>query len=123
MRPKINVHPDVPADYLSDDRLLKGSGRLHPQQICTLKHWMADREHWEKPYPTEAEKHELSRKCDLKLTQVSDWFRNERKRLWLPLMRQLGKIPANGSHLAIMGSARRNKGSSSSGSRSAVSRK
>jgi len=29
-RPKINVHPDVPHDYLSDDRLLKGSGRLHP---------------------------------------------------------------------------------------------
>jgi len=101
------VHPDVPSDYLSDEKLLKGSGRLHPQQICTLKHWMADINHWEKPYPTEGEKNELAHKCTLKLTQVSDWFRNERKRLWLPLMRSLGKVPENGSHHSIMNSRKR----------------
>jgi len=70
---------------------------------------MAEHAHWEKPYPTEAEKHDLSTKCELKLTQVSDWFRNERKRLWLPLMRRLGKVPPNKSHLAVLGPARRSK--------------
>ena len=33
------------------------------------------------------EKEILAQQCNMSVTQVSDWFRNERKRVWLPLQR------------------------------------
>jgi hypothetical protein len=81
------VHPGVPYQYLADRRMLKGSGRLQPSQVCALKLWVAHVDHWERPYPTEEDKTQLAQAYGMTLTQVSDWFRNERKRVWLPIKR------------------------------------
>jgi transcriptional regulator with XRE-family HTH domain len=82
------MHPDVPADYLDEMRIMKTIARLQVYQVCILKYWMADYTNWADPYPTDAQKRELAKRTGLTMTQVSNWFRNERKRIWLPLMRR-----------------------------------
>ena len=52
-----------------------------------LKGWFCTAAHWEYPYPTDAEKEALAAETGLTVTQVSNWLRNERKRVWLPLKR------------------------------------
>jgi hypothetical protein len=92
------VHRLVPDGYLVTQKRSKGSARLDPAQVQILKLWMADSRHWTHPYPSEAEKQCLAEQTSLKLSQVSDWFRNERKRTWLPLTRlegsELGSLVA-----------------------------
>lgn len=84
------MHHLVPKSYLSLHRLSKGTGRLQREQVALLKGWVAHPENWLHPYPTEADKARLACEAGLKLSQVSDWFRNERKRTWLPLCRVEG---------------------------------
>lgn len=84
---KPQVRFSMPEGYLdirSYDE--KTSGRLPLETIMQLKQWVAN--HWDDPYPSEVTKEGIA--ADLKLTkqQVSNWFRNERKRLWLPLKRR-----------------------------------
>jgi len=49
-----------------------------------LKRWMYA--HFEHPYPTPTEKRELMRRTRCTLKQVSDWFVNNRVRLWRKLI-------------------------------------
>lgn len=85
--PGFRMHPDVPVDYLDEERIMKTIARLQVYQVCILKYWMADCTNWSDPYPTDAQKRELAKRTALTMTQVSNWFRNERKRIWLPLVR------------------------------------
>ena len=96
--PGFTCHPDVPSEYLDKARIMKTIARLKVYQVCILKFWMADMPHWGDPYPSEAQKKELAFKTNLTMTQVSNWFRNERKRIWLPLMRaKAAKVRQGGS--------------------------
>ena len=84
---KPEVRFSMPIEYLdirSYDE--KTSGRLPLETIMELKQWVA--EHWEDPYPSEAAKEVIASGLGLTKQQVSNWFRNERKRLWLPLKRR-----------------------------------
>ena len=84
---KPEVRFSMPTEYLdvrSYDE--KTSGRLPLETIMELKQWVA--EHWEDPYPSEAAKEVIASSLSLTKQQVSNWFRNERKRLWLPLKRR-----------------------------------
>ena len=43
-----------------------------------LLNWL--KEHREEPYPSEAEKEELAKTCQLSVIQICNWFTNARKR-------------------------------------------
>ena len=70
----------------------KTSGRLPADTTKALKQWMVD--HWSSPYPQEAEKATMAGESGMTLQQVSNWFRNERKRIWLPLKRRAEQLLA-----------------------------
>ncbi|KAL3840339.1 hypothetical protein ACJIZ3_024930 [Penstemon smallii] len=73
-------------------------GMLHPQSwrpqrglpdrsVNILRAWLF--EHFLHPYPTEADKHLLSRQTGLSKNQVSNWFINARVRLWKPMVEEM----------------------------------
>ena len=51
--------------------------------------WMMSPEHIDHPYPSEAEKGELAIAAGITLRQVSVWFTNARKRVWVPMRQRL----------------------------------
>eukprot|EP01027_Heterolobosea_sp_BB2_P015625 GEZU01022351.1.p1 GENE.GEZU01022351.1~~GEZU01022351.1.p1 ORF type:complete len:407 (-),score=121.40 GEZU01022351.1:1213-2433(-) len=53
----------------------------HAKKI--LQDWFL--EHYDHPYPTEAEKSELSAATGLVKTQINNWFINTRVRMWRPI--------------------------------------
>eukprot|EP00501_MAST-03F_sp_TOSAG23-6_P000806 GSMAST32.ASY1.ANO1.836.1 assembled CDS len=57
--------------------------------VLILKTWMMSPEHIHHPYPTEEQKLELCHRTGIGLKQLTNWFTNNRKRLWRPHMRQL----------------------------------
>lgn len=81
----------VPDDYL-DVELMANPGRLPPRVTMAMRQWMAEPENWLHPYPDDSEKTKLMAITGLDRTQVSNWFRNERKRIWLPLRRRAEKM-------------------------------
>lgn len=86
---------DVPDGYLSLKNLpADGRNRLSLPAIRSLKEWFASASNWTYPYPDDSEKQRLSRKCGMTITQISNWFRNERKRVWLPLKRRVSQMVA-----------------------------
>lgn len=54
----------------------------------TLRQWFAD--HFDDPYPTAAEKTELSQKTGLTYEQIQHWFINTRMRVWRPSLKKAG---------------------------------
>ena len=59
--------------------------------VALLKAWMLSPEHVDHPYPTDYEKAELAVQAGITVKQLSIWFTNARKRLWVPLRRKQGK--------------------------------
>ena len=55
-----------------------------------LKAWMFAPEHVCHPYPTTQDKKDLAEAAGITEKQLSNWFVNARKRLWLPLLRRKG---------------------------------
>lgn len=51
-----------------------------------LKAWMMSPEHIAHPYPTEKEKQEIMADTGIELKQLTNWFVNNRKRYWKPLV-------------------------------------
>ena len=81
----------VPKDYLNVREETGGGGtrsRLARDVVLALKRWMMRPENWRHPYPDEATRTELAKDLGLTEAQVCNWFRNERKRLWLPMSRR-----------------------------------
>jgi hypothetical protein len=77
--------PNLYTDQQSHDRT--AGSRLTLRATLELKRWLAEPAHWMYPYPSPAEKNDLAVRCDMTAVQVANWFRNERKRVWLPLQR------------------------------------
>ncbi|XP_042059695.1 BEL1-like homeodomain protein 4 [Salvia splendens] len=71
----------------------KGISGTRPQRglpdrsVTILRAWLF--EHFLHPYPTEADKHLLSRQTGLSKNQVSNWFINARVRLWKPMVEEM----------------------------------
>ncbi|XAR64101.1 hypothetical protein NMG60_11024310 [Bertholletia excelsa] len=60
---------------------------LPERSVNILRAWLF--EHFLNPYPTEADKHLLSRQTGLSKNQVSNWFINARVRLWKPMVEEM----------------------------------
>ncbi|XP_057765974.1 BEL1-like homeodomain protein 4 [Salvia miltiorrhiza] len=60
---------------------------LPERSVTILRAWLF--EHFLHPYPSEADKHLLSRQTGLSKNQVSNWFINARVRLWKPMVEEM----------------------------------
>lgn len=60
---------------------------LPERSVNVLRAWLF--EHFLHPYPSEADKHLLSRQTGLSKNQVSNWFINARVRLWKPMVEEM----------------------------------
>jgi len=72
-----------------DDILLNFDcdGKLSGRNV--LKKWIVD--HFDAPWPSNAEKRALAKQSGLSLSQVSNFFINARVRLWRPLVMSLSE--------------------------------
>ena len=82
------VHFSVPQDYLNVKDEPSSRNRLSKTAIVALKSWMMLPENWRSPYPDDRTRRQLADQLGLNETQVANWFRNERKRIWLPMKRR-----------------------------------
>jgi hypothetical protein len=71
--------------------LLLAARCMHRFPVQVLKTWMLSPEHVDYPYPTDEEKVALAAQAGITLKQLSVWFTNARKRLWIPLRQMLGQ--------------------------------
>ncbi|KAK1438962.1 hypothetical protein QVD17_04775 [Tagetes erecta] len=60
---------------------------LPERSVNILRAWLF--EHFLHPYPSDADKHLLSRQTGLSRNQVSNWFINARVRLWKPMVEEM----------------------------------
>jgi len=61
-----------------------------------LREWLFNKEHILRPYPTPAQKTDLSSEAGISRKQIDTWFVNARKRLWTPTIKELlvaGEVP------------------------------
>ncbi|XP_051137666.1 homeobox protein BEL1 homolog [Andrographis paniculata] len=60
---------------------------LPERSVSALRAWLF--EHFLHPYPSDVDKHILSRQTGLSRSQVSNWFINARVRLWKPMVEEM----------------------------------
>ncbi|KAL8150424.1 hypothetical protein V2J09_020232 [Rumex salicifolius] len=60
---------------------------LPEKSVSVLRAWLF--EHFLHPYPSDVDKHILSRETGLSRSQVSNWFINARVRLWKPMVEEM----------------------------------
>jgi hypothetical protein len=123
----VNEDIDIPTGGLTGKRVLKSLGqrnsddfegrgrkpgaRFSRDALRVLKNWLS--EHYQHPYPTEDEKHQLKERTGLGRGQISNWLANARRR---------GKVrPSPGSTSPVLGAVDvPGRSSSSSASASSV---
>uniref|UniRef100_A0A2K5YMH5 Homeobox protein TGIF2LX n=1 Tax=Mandrillus leucophaeus TaxID=9568 RepID=A0A2K5YMH5_MANLE len=66
----------------------KRKGYLPAESVKILRHWMY--KHRFRAYPSEAEKRMLSKKTNLSLSQISNWFINARRRILPDMLQRRG---------------------------------
>jgi hypothetical protein len=93
----------VPNAYLCVEEYVDTPGRLPYLVTVALKRWMAQPVHWLFPYPSEDEKAHLSATFAMTQLQLCNWFRNERKRIWLPLRRRAELLWQRSNHVLPTG--------------------
>lgn len=86
----------------------KKRGNLPKQATNILKTWLFS--NFLHPYPSEAEKLELSQQTGLTITQINNWFINARVRTWRPMLESMlegekerTKISQSNPQLAALG--------------------
>lgn len=67
-----------------------GARQFSKQATDILKQWLFSDEHVNFPYPNVVERKQLAERTGMSPRQVLNWFVNARKRLWQPLLQQLG---------------------------------
>lgn len=76
-------------------------GCLDLRQNAVLRIWLFD--HFENPYPTDAEKTQLSQQLGISVNQINNWFINGRVRIWKEMVelitgRKLGQSRVTDDH-------------------------
>ena len=75
------------------------NGRTLPESaVAVLRAWMMSPEHVDHPYPSDEEKAALAAQTGISTKQVSIWFTNARKRIWVPLRRKQGLMASPTSY-------------------------
>ena len=69
---------------------------LSPETTEYLKNWMLSPDHIDHPYPTEEEKADIMRHCGIEMKQLTNWFVNNRKRIWKPKLEELKRRQSSG---------------------------
>ncbi|PIN15825.1 Transcription factor MEIS1 [Handroanthus impetiginosus] len=72
---------------MADSESWRPQRGLPEKSVSILRAWLF--EHFLNPYPSEADKHLLSRQTGLSKNQVSNWFINARVRLWKPMVEEM----------------------------------
>uniref|UniRef100_A0A5B6ZHQ5 Putative BEL1-like homeodomain protein 4 n=1 Tax=Davidia involucrata TaxID=16924 RepID=A0A5B6ZHQ5_DAVIN len=72
---------------LMDPEAWRPQRGLPERSVNILRSWLF--EHFLHPYPSEADKHLLSRQTGLTKNQISNWFINARVRLWKPMVEEM----------------------------------
>jgi hypothetical protein len=84
----------APASSMYEDDKM-GHRHMCPRATRVLKDWMTSPEHFDHPYPDDKEKLELAAKAGITTKQLTIWFTNARKRIWVPMRkRQVGRYCA-----------------------------
>ncbi|CCI10545.1 unnamed protein product [Albugo candida] len=86
----------VPASNHQDDTFKQASGPLEgilpletsSKASLNSNDWLLSPQHIEHPYPTNSDKEILMEKTGIGFKQLTNWFTNARKRIWMPLMRR-----------------------------------
>ncbi|XP_073011400.1 homeobox protein BEL1 homolog [Typha latifolia] len=73
--------------YLMENQPCRPQRSLPGRAVSILRAWLF--EHFLNPYPTDVDKHILSRQTGLSRSQVSNWFINARVRLWKPMVEEM----------------------------------
>ena len=63
---------------------------FEPPLCSRLTRRFSQRYNFHHPYPSDTEKQHLASVCGITLKQLTNWFTNARKRLWIPLRKQRG---------------------------------
>ncbi|CAB3399541.1 unnamed protein product [Caenorhabditis bovis] len=82
MSARISLRSDIASKVLVLRREIEQQGRkrrnFDKETTEILQKWF--NEHRESPYPSEEQKNELAKQCGIKLSQVNNWFGNQRIR-------------------------------------------
>jgi hypothetical protein len=104
--PKARRHPNSNKRRASSNNCNAGKkSALSPETTEYLKNWMLSPDHIDHPYPTEEEKAQIMRHCGIEMKQLTNWFVNNRKRIWKPKLEELKRrsnddrkvVPVTGS--------------------------
>lgn len=76
------------ASLNSNVRIKRSRRDLPSKAVAILKDWLLSPQHIEHPYPTNSDKEILMEKTGIGFKQLTNWFTNARKRIWMPLMRR-----------------------------------
>ncbi len=82
-----------PKAHASGSVQKKGRPGIPERSAEILKDWMLSPEHIDFPYPTQPEKKELAEQAGISTKQLTVWFTNARKRIWIPERERRG-LPA-----------------------------
>jgi hypothetical protein len=89
--PKVRRHPNSNKRRASNACNAGKKSALSPETTEYLKNWMLSPDHIDHPYPTEEEKVQIMRHCGIEMKQLTNWFVNNRKRIWKPKLEELKK--------------------------------
>jgi len=80
--PSLAIGPKGPSE--KKERRRNRGVNLPRKAVRRLKEFLLD--HFDNPYPSEAQKGRLAKELDLEVVQVNTWFINARMRLWKPVV-------------------------------------
>ena len=88
--PAVTVQVAHAVDHDSAQSGCRTTRLLPPAAAEVFRGWMAAPEHLAHPYPTDSDRVQLAELAGVTPKQVSVWFTNARKRVWIPMKQSRG---------------------------------